>query len=166
MPVKAANFGIGGDQTGHVLWRITEGGELDSIRPKVAVVLIGSNNVNQHNADEIAGAIKLIVQTIHKKTPSSKILLMGVFPRGTQPDLRKKIADINTIIANLDDGGKKIKFLDIGAKFLDKDGNPSKEMMPDSLHLSAKGYDIWAETIMPTLTEMIRGWEPAPVNAK
>lgn len=157
-PLKAANFGIGGDQTGHVLWRITEGGELDSIKPKVAVVMIGTNNTSGHTAEQIAGGIKLIVETIHKKTPDTKILLLGVFPRGPQPGtpVRKKIAEINTTISKLDDGGKKVKYLDIGEKFLDKEGNLGKEIMPDYLHLSAKGYEIWGEAITPTLKELLK----------
>ena len=157
-PLKSANFGIGGDQTGHVLWRITEGGELDSIKPKVAVVMIGTNNTGGHSAEQIAGGVKLIVETIHKKTPQTKVLLLGVFPRGVQAGtpIRKKIADINTTIAKLDDGGKTVKYLDIGERFLDKEGVLPKELMPDALHLSAKGYEIWAAAITPTLKDMLK----------
>ncbi len=157
-PLKAANFGIGGDQTGHVLWRITEGGELDSIKPKVAVVMIGTNNTGGHSAEQIAGGIKLIVETIHKKTPQTKVLLLGVFPRGVQPatPIRKKIAEINQTIAKLDDAGKTVKYLDIGERFLSKEGVLSKEIMPDALHLSGKGYEIWAEAITPTVKEMLK----------
>ena len=157
-PLKAANFGIGGDQTGHVLWRITEGGELDSIKPKVAVVMIGTNNTGGHSADQIAGGITEIVKTIHKKTPMTKVLLLGVFPRDAKAGTknREKIASINMTIAKLDDGGKTVKFLDIGEKFLEKDGTLTKEVMPDALHLSAKGYEIWAEAINPTLTDLLK----------
>ena len=157
-PLKAANFGISGDQTGHVLWRITEGGELDSIKPKVAVVMIGTNNTGGHTAEQIAGGIKLIVETIHKKTPDTKVLLLGVFPRNAEPNTpaRKKIAEINMTISKLDNGGKTVKYLDIGEKFLDKDGKLPKDVMPDYLHLSAKGYEIWAEAITPTLKEMLK----------
>jgi lysophospholipase L1-like esterase len=157
-PLKAANFGIGGDQTGHVLWRLTEGGELDSITPKVAVVMIGTNNTGSHTAEQIAGGITEIVKTIHTKTPKTKVLLLGVFPRDAKAgtERRTKIAEINKTIAKLDDGGKTVKFLDIGEKFLEKDGTLSKEVMPDYLHLSARGYEIWAEAITPTLTEMLK----------
>lgn len=157
-PLKAANFGISGDQTGHVLWRITEGKELDEITPKAAVVMIGTNNTGGHSAEEIAEGITLIVKTIHEKTPKTKVLLLGVFPRDAKPetDKRKKIIAINKIIAKLDDGGKKVKYLDIGAKFLDAEGNLPKELMPDFLHLSSKGYDIWAEAITPTLQDLLK----------
>jgi lysophospholipase L1-like esterase len=157
-PLKAANFGISGDQTGHVLWRITEGEELDNITPKVAVLMIGTNNSGRDSAEQIAAGIKLIVKTIHEKTPKTKVLLLGVFPRGAKAGtpIRKKISTINTIISKLDDGGKTVKYLDIGAKFLEPDGTLTKQVMPDYLHLSAKGYEIWAKAIDPTLHEMLK----------
>jgi lysophospholipase L1-like esterase len=157
-PLKAANFGIGGDQTGHVLWRLTEGDELNGITPKVAVLMIGTNNTGRDSAEQIAEGITLIVKTIHDKSPTTKVLLLAVFPRDRMPGTknREKIAAINKIIAKLDDGGKKVKYLDIGERFLDKEGNLPKEIMPDALHLSAAGYEIWGEAIMPTLTEMLK----------
>lgn len=157
-PLKAANFGISGDQTGHVLWRITEGGELEGISPKVAVLMIGTNNSGRDSAEQIAEGITLIVKTIHKKTPSTRVLLLGVFPRGEKAGtkIREKLAEINKIIARLDDGGKTVKFLDIGERFLTKEGNLTKEIMPDYLHLSGRGYEIWAEAIAPTLQEMLK----------
>lgn len=157
-PLKAANFGIGGDQTGHVLWRITEGKELDNITPKVAVVMIGTNNSGRDSAAQIAEGITLIVRTIHQKTPKTKVLLLGVFPRGEKAGtkIREKLSDINKVIAKLDDGGKTVKYLDIGEKFLSSDGSLSRDVMPDFLHLSAKGYEIWAEAINPTLHDMLK----------
>src|SRR5262245_33035533 len=137
-PLKAFNLGIGGDQTGHVLWRLTEGGEWESIKPKVCVVMIGTNNTGKHSAEDIAGSITEIVRTIHKKSPTTKVLLLAVFPRGAQAGtpIREKIATINKIISKLDDG-KTVRYLDIGEKFLQKDGTLTKDIMPDFLHLSA-----------------------------
>jgi lysophospholipase L1-like esterase len=157
-PLKAANFGIGGDQTGHVLWRITEGKELEGITPKVAVLMIGTNNSGRDSAEQIAEGIKLIVKTIHEKSPTTKVLLLGIFPRGVKGGtaIREKLASINKIVAKLDDGGKTVKYLDIGDKFLEPDGSLSKDIMPDALHLSARGYEIWAEAITPTLKEMLK----------
>lgn len=157
-PLKAANFGIGGDQTGHVLWRITEGKELEGISPKVAVVMIGTNNSGGQSAEHISEGITLIVKTIQEKSPKTKVLLLGVFPRGEKAGtpIREKLATINKTISKLDDGGKTVKYMDIGSKFLKDDGTLTKEIMPDFLHLSAKGYDIWAEAIAPTVQEMLK----------
>src|SRR5260370_10405525 len=157
-PLKAANFGIGGDQTGHVLWRITEGGELEGITPKVSVLLIGPNKSGNQSAMQIAEGITLIVKTIKEKSPTTKVLVLGIFPRGPKAgtDIRKKLTDVNTIIAKLDDGGKTVKYLDIGSKFLQDDGSLSKDIMPDFLHLSARAYEIWAEAITPSLQDMLK----------
>jgi lysophospholipase L1-like esterase len=146
-PLKAANFGIGGDRTQHVLWRI-QNGELEGIKPKVAVVMIGTNNLGANTAEQIAEGIKAIVGEIHKQRPATKILLLGIFPRAPKADnpARAKIKQINEIIAKLGKE-KNIKYLDIGEKFLEADGNLSKDIMPDYLHLSKKGYEIWAKAV-------------------
>jgi lysophospholipase L1-like esterase len=155
LPLKAANFGIGGDQTQHVLWRITNG-ELEGIKPKVAVLMIGTNNLGGHSAEQIAAGIKTIVKTIQEKTPSTKVMLLAIFPRDAKPDSprRAKIAAINKSIAKLDDG-KKVRYLDIGPKFLQEDGTLTRDIMPDLLHLSPRGYEIWGDAIAPLLKEML-----------
>lgn len=155
---KAANFGIGGDRTQHVLWRM-ENGELEGIKPKVAVLMIGTNNSKHDPADKIASGVEKIVKTIRDKT-GAKVLLLAIFPRGATPEAaaeqRAVIADVNQRIAKLDDG-KNVRFLDIGEKFMQPDKSLSKEIMPDYLHLSKKGYEIWADAIEPLLSEMMRG---------
>jgi serine/threonine protein kinase/formylglycine-generating enzyme required for sulfatase activity/lysophospholipase L1-like esterase/DNA-directed RNA polymerase subunit RPC12/RpoP len=157
-PLRAANFGISGDQTGHVLWRITQGGELDAIRPRAVVLLIGTNNSGRDSAAQIAEGITLIVQTIRAKLPRTKVLLLGMFPRGEMAGnpLREKLTTANRVIATLDDGGQTVKYMDIGDRFLAKDGSLSREIMPDFLHLSPRGYEIWAEAILPTLQEWLK----------
>jgi lysophospholipase L1-like esterase len=155
-PRNAANFGIGGDRTQHVLWRINNG-ELDGIKPKVVVLLMGTNNVKWNQPTEIAAAIKQTVITIRHKT-KAKVLLLGVFPRGwdDRNPRRPPIKQINQIIASLDDG-QNVRFLDFGHKFLEADGvSISKEIMPDALHLSVKGYQIWADAMEPLLAEMMK----------
>ncbi len=159
--LKAANFGIGGDRTQHVLWRL-QNGELEGIKPKVVVLMIGTNNSNgnDHTGAEIADGITAIVKEIQKRSPTSKVLLLGVFPRGKDPSVggtkaqREKLAEVNKTIAMLDDG-KGVKYLDIGAKFLDKDRTISQDIMYDALHLTEKGYETWAENIIGPLKEML-----------
>lgn len=153
-PRNAANFGIGGDRTEHVLWRI-ENGEIDGISPKVAVLMIGTNNAGSNTAEEIAQGIEAIVKTLREKLPRTKILLLAVFPRGESANrTREKLAEVNERIAKLDDG-QMVKFLDIGKQFLNDDETISKAVMPDFLHLSRKGYRIWADAMEPTLWSML-----------
>ena len=153
-PRHAANFGIGGDRTQHVLWRI-QNGELDGIDPKVTVLMIGTNNLHDDTPDEIAQGIKTIVAELRRRLPKTQVLLLGVFPRSSKPDAaRDRIKTINDKIARLDDGSH-VRYLDIGNAFLGPDGTISREVMPDYLHLSAKGYRIWAEAMEPTLWSML-----------
>jgi lysophospholipase L1-like esterase len=197
---KPVNLGIGGDQTGHVLWRITDGHELDSLKPKAAVIMIGTNN--GHTPEQIAGGIKAIVDELKKQKPDIKVLVLGVFPRGgsgdaeqsleqitegikpvneelkkEKPDIKrlnallkslqqqkgtipaaklsKKIGEINAIISKMDDG-KTVFYKDIGKEFLDQNGGLSGEIMPDYLHLSAKGYDMWGKAIKGDIEKLVK----------
>ena len=154
-----ANFGIGGDRTQHVLWRI-QNGELDGIKPKAAVLMIGTNNSGSDSAEGIAKGVTVIVETIRAKQPQAKILLLAIFPRGDRPTgklgaANEKLKQVNAIIAKLDDG-KNIHFLDIGSKFPQPEGALTKEVMPDFLHLSPAGYQIWADAISPKLAELMK----------
>ncbi|MGA9450622.1 MAG: platelet-activating factor acetylhydrolase IB subunit [Verrucomicrobiia bacterium] len=162
-PRHAANFGIGGDRTQHVLWRMDHG-ELDGIHPKVVVLMIGTNNTGKEDnhktprntVPEVAEGVQAVVNDIRARLPDSKILLLAIFPRGTLADpQRAQVALINTLIAKLDDG-RMVKFLDIGSKFLELDGTLPRSIMPDLLHPNAKGYQIWADAMEPTLDEMLR----------
>ncbi|HWB54065.1 MAG TPA: GDSL-type esterase/lipase family protein [Tepidisphaeraceae bacterium] len=153
-----ADFGVSGDRTENVLWRITHG-ELDGIHPKVTVILIGTNNLGQLHDEKpewVAAGIKKIVETVHEKLPETKVLLLGVFPRGDQDSpYRSQIKTINSIISKLDDGNKT-RYLDIGNIFLGPDGDIPTENMPDKLHPSPKGYDLWYAAMKPTLDEMMK----------
>lgn len=156
---QPANFGISGDTTQNVLWRI-DNGELDGISPKVVVLMIGTNNIPKPAADILRGDTK-IVEEIHQKLPDTKLLLLGIFPRGADPTnkgvaaMREKIKTVNEGLAKLDDGNKT-RYLDIGDKFLSPDGTLTKEIMPDALHPNAKGYAIWADAIQPLLDDMMK----------
>jgi lysophospholipase L1-like esterase len=156
-PRRAANFGIIGDRTQHVLWRIGHG-ELDGINPRVIVLMIGTNNSQDNSPPEITDAIKVIIKNIHIRCPGTKILLLGIFPRNwvdDKPAEMETIKKVNDIIAKFDDG-KTVKYLDIGPKFLGPDGRVSAAIMPDFLHPNEKGYQIWAEAMEPTLAPMMK----------
>jgi len=155
-PRRAANLGIGGDRTQHVLWRL-ENGNIDGIKPKLAVLMIGTNNSNgnDNTAEEIGAGITAIVEKLRKDLPETKVLILAIFPRGEKPNpQREKNAKASEIASKLADD-KSVFFLDIGPKFLAADGTLTKEIMPDYLHLSPKGYEIWAESIEPTVAKLM-----------
>jgi lysophospholipase L1-like esterase len=148
--LQAFDFGISGDRTENVLWRL-QNGQVDGLHPKMVALMIGTNNAN-NSPEQIAEGIKAIVGEYQKRCPGVVVLLQGVFPRGalaTDP-ARAKIKAINQIISQMGDG-KTVIYVDFGDKFLEPDGSISKDIMPDFLHPSAKGYQIWADAIQPVI---------------
>jgi lysophospholipase L1-like esterase len=159
---KTANFAIAGDTTQGVLWGL-KNGEGQGFQPKAVMLMIGTNNTGGSNnagtatADEIAEGIGAIVQQMRTDFPSAKLLLLAIFPRGLPGDsVRDKIAEINRIIARLDDQ-RHIFYLDIGPKFLDDKGYFLPETFrADNLHPQAKGYDIWGAAVKDTIAELMK----------
>ena len=150
---KPLNLGISGDRTEHVLWRM-KNGELDGYFARLFVIMIGTNNGGD-SAPDVAAGIEAIMKEIKAKQPNARILLLGIFPRSEQPDpARNKNDEVNKLIAKFADN-KSIKYLDIGDKFLNADKSMSKDIMPDFLHPSAKGYEIWAKAIEDTVKQMM-----------
>ena len=160
-PLGAVNFGIGGDRTEHILWRL-DNGNYDGLKPKLTVLMIGTNNtghegraMKEHggavytsSAEDTAKGIAAILKRFEEKQPEMKVLLLAIFPRGAdQSDAkRKKNEAINEIISGFADN-ERVFFLNINESFLEEDGTLSKEIMPDLLHLSNAGYEIWAKAI-------------------
>jgi lysophospholipase L1-like esterase len=127
------------------------------VAPKVVVLMIGTNNITLNTPDEIAAGVEAICATIHQRSPSTKILLLAIFPRGQKPDAtRAKVDEVNRLIARLDDRDN-VTFLDVGQKFLEPDGSISVDVMYDYLHPTAKGYGIWSAAIGPALERLLTG---------
>lgn len=155
--IPTLNLGIGGDSTQNVLWRLDHG-NLDGISPKVAVVMIGTNNTRdpRTTGEQIAAGITAIVYKLRYKLPHTRILLLGIFPRdGKDSPKRMTNAKANELISHLAQR-KDIFFLDLGPRFLSPDGSLSREVMPDLLHLSPKGYEIWASGMEGQLRELMK----------
>ena len=153
--LDAANFGVNGDRTEQLRSRIANG-ELDGISPKVVILMIGTNN-NNESAPKITANITAIVKQINAKLPQSKLLLLGIFPRGfiATDRLRSKMAAVNAELAKLHDGQKTF-YLEIWEQFLAESGWIPKETMPDAMHLTARGYQIWADAMQPTLDALLK----------
>jgi lysophospholipase L1-like esterase len=144
---KALDLGVGGDQVQNLLWRV-QNGELEGQDPKLIVLLVGTNNLMQDPKD-VAGGIRLVLNEYEQRCPDAHILLLGLFPRDPKDingSARSWIRNVNSLIAPYDDG-KRVTYMDIGAKFLQPDGTLTADIMPDFLHPSAKGYEIWADAI-------------------
>ena len=152
---RVVNLGYGWDRTENVLWRLRHG-EFEHVSPKVVVLMIGTNNVPLNTPDEIAAGVAAICDEIHQRSPASRILLLGIFPRGEKPDAnRAAIEAVNQRIAAFEGRGGVVTYLDIGDRFLAADRSISKDLMYDFLHPTAKGYEAWTAAMEPTLTRLL-----------
>jgi N-acetylglucosamine-6-sulfatase len=155
-PRNPINLGFSGDRTEHVIWRLAHG-NLANIRPEVAVVMIGTNNTGHVMQDpqEVAEGIRRILDLIAERSPQTKVLLLGIFPRGkTRYELmRLNNVAINQIVRRYADG-ERVHYLDVADAFLEDDRTISESVMPDLLHLSPEGYRRWADAIEPKLKEL------------
>src|SRR5690606_16254798 len=154
----AVNLGYGGDRTENVLWRLQHG-EVDGINPKVAVLMIGTNNTGHRLAQPqyTATGIKTVLQELRTRLPETRILLLGIFPREEKPDAEmRQINDrINDIIKTYADN-QHIFYLNINDHFLADDGTLSRSVMPDLLHLNESSYATWAKAMEPTLVKLLQ----------
>lgn len=152
-PLGAANFGIGGDRTSDVLWRI-EHGELGNADTRLVVLMIGTNDLgNGATPEETSSGVRACVEAVRRKLPLARVLLLGILPRGggdAQTPLRQAIARTNDTISRLDDGGS-VRYRDIGPAFLKPDGTVRPELyLDDLIHLGSLGYAAWADAMRAT----------------
>jgi lysophospholipase L1-like esterase len=160
---NAANFGWGGDSTQNVLWRL-QNGELDGVNPKVVVLMIGTNNLGNTTstddidakAEDVAGGIRAILDVVREKAPAAKIVLMGITPRNDADGTAAMplIDNINARLSAFADG-KSIVFLNINGQLADRDGRLREGVTEDGLHLSVKGYQVWADALKPLFTRWL-----------
>ncbi len=157
-PMKAANFGIGGDHTGNLLYRLQDK-RMAQIRPKAIVLLIGVNNLGlcDEQPEQVFSGIKAVVEALRKQYPSARILLNAVLPSDevARSDKRARINAINKMAATLADG-KQVVFRNYGSHLTRADGSISPEIMPDFLHLTPKGYQLWADAMRPDIQKLLK----------
>jgi len=158
-PLKAANFAIAGDTTQGVLWRM-QNGELDGFKAKLIILMLGTNNMASNSTAEIIDGDRLIVEEFRKHQPQAKVLVLAVFPRfntrtpDQTPALNAPIKEVNVGLAKFADN-KQVFYMDIGDKFL-VNGTVPLEIMADGLHPTEKGYQIWADAILPTVKNLMK----------
>lgn len=154
-PIRALNLGIGGDETQHILWRIDRGA-LDGISPKALVLLIGTNNIGNSgmNGTDSAKGVRRVLDAVRAKLPSTRILLLAVFPRDENPGtpFRREVQTLNREIALLADG-RDVRLIDYAGLFQKPDGTLPQSLFPDFLHLSPEAYEIWARELVKDINE-------------
>jgi lysophospholipase L1-like esterase len=153
---KCLNLGVSGDRTQCVLWRFDRG-QLENLKPKVVVLLIGTNNSSNddNTAAEMLEGIQAVVAQLRARLPASQLLVLGIFPRGeTFSPQRGKIVQVNQALARLTDA-RSVHYLDIGSQLIERDGSISRAVMPDYLHLSEHGYELWAAAMEPKIRQLL-----------
>lgn len=157
-PLGVRDHGVGGDTTRQALWRIGQG-ELDGLRPRLVVLMIGTDNLGDALSDgtdsEVARGVAAVVQTLRRRLPQSRVLLLALLPRQDASYCRR-VARVNRGLAALDDG-RHVHFLDMGGHFLLAPGRINRALYTrDQLHLSARGYHVWAEAMQPLFGTLLR----------
>jgi len=161
---NVADFGIGYNRTQHVLWQFANG-EGEGFQPKVIEYLLGTNNIGNNTDAEIIAGEKAVIDDMRKRFPDARILMLGIFPRGTPSDpARKSITAINAALEKMADG-QHLFYLDIGKSFLNDDGTTNDGLKADRLHPSAKGYQAWADAVKPTLDKLLKDAGVSPKAA-
>ena len=152
---RAANFGIEGDRTENLLWRLGQH-QVEGMDPKLVVLLIGTNNVSGgYSVEQIADGIRAILDEYKKQCPHAHFVLMAIFPRGKSADdpMRQKAEAVNALIRPLADGDR-VDFLDLTPQMVDADGTLSSIAFGnDYLHPLPSGYAIWANALQPYVTK-------------
>ena len=167
--LKMLDLGTSADRTEHVLWRLTEGKELDGYEAKCIFLMIGTNNSGHFKfseeppIDTILG-IREILKVIRAKQPTAKVVLTAIFPRGATPGdgYRRRNETVNREIAKFADG-KTVFWLDFNEQFLTADGVLPREVFPDLLHPGSYGYEVWASAALPYAVAALNG-TPMPPN--
>lgn len=157
VPLKAGAFGIGGDQTQHILYRF-ERGEFEGLQPKAVMLLIGANNIG-HQEDQpadILRGIQAIVARIRREWPQAKLLLHGVLPCGETLDEPRRVRGL-ALNALLEAWARSqgLAYWDAAALFVDAQGRLDLGLLPDALHPNAQGYARWAPALKPHILALL-----------
>jgi lysophospholipase L1-like esterase len=151
---NAVNLAISGDRTEHVLWRL-ENGNIEGISPKLATLMIGTNNHMSSSPEFTANDIRLIIKKLRSELPKTKILVLAIFPRGGNDDdtARQKNMRVNQLIANIGDSDM-VHFLNINETFLNK-RRLRNDLIPDGSHPNEKGYSAWAQALESKISKLM-----------
>ncbi len=149
-------LGVIGDGTQGVLQRLPA--EWGPMRPRLAILLIGTNNIGAGGStpENVALGVAEIVRLIHTRSSGTRVLILGVLPRGADPSdpLRTANAKLNAIIAHCADGQTTF-FLDIGSALLDPAGRLSNDVSFDFLHFTPAGYALIAAALEPEVKRIM-----------
>lgn len=153
---RTLNWGLSGDLTQHLLWRLRHSAVWGE--PAVIVVLIGTNNIGQSvdSASETADGVAAVINHVVTAYEEARVLLLLLLPRGEAPTdaARQRVRSVNQLLwtRRFD---PRVRLLDVGPCFLRSDGTIDAELMPDFLHLSSVGYDVFAAALAFDVADLL-----------
>ena len=149
------NLGFAGDKIQHVLWRVLNG-QLDKITPSLLLLNIGTNNIFDNTAQEIAEGVQYLTHQIQCKLPETQIMVYRLFPRGKKDTIERQIGtQASKLYSNLA-ANSLIEYIDINTVFLDHQGAIPLDIMHEQLHLTPKGYRLWLNQLQPYFEQCIQ----------
>jgi beta-glucosidase len=159
--LDAVNLGISGDRTENVIWRL-QNGAINGINPKVATLMIGTNNTDGNHylvintPEEIAEGIWKICTILREKLPDTEIVLLGILPYGYKPNHKDELdMATNKIISRFPEKDSKIHYYDLGYLFLNEEGKVNHKLMPDYLHPNVEGEKLVFEVLAPVISKFL-----------
>ncbi|MFM7809149.1 MAG: GDSL-type esterase/lipase family protein [Planctomycetota bacterium] len=165
-PLGALEIGVGGDRTEHLLWRLQQA-PLKPLDPKVIVLMIGTNNAStgRDTGELITRGVRAVAEELHAQCPAAKVLVLDIPPRGAQMNpLRGIVLQVNQALSQVA-WPEGVRFVRVADQFARGDGGIDPAVMPDFLHFSPKGYDLWARAILPAVTSAMPAPPPPPAPA-
>jgi len=133
-----------------------QNGEGEGYQPRVIELLVGTNNLGPNTPTETIEGEKAVLANLRERFPNAQILIVGIFPRGRPTDpIRQSVATVNEALSKMADGNQ-VFYLDIGKVFLNEDGTTNDGLKRDMLHPSARGYQLWADAVQPTLEKLLK----------
>ena len=153
-----ANFGVGADTLGNILWRM-QNGELEKISPERMVFMAGTNSLKDESVGDIIDTLEETVRIINRKLPRTKLLLLGIQPRNDDEDgfnYNARIVQVNAALKAAVEAGcfERTVFADLGPLLLAPDGRLRAPLTPDGLHLNAEGYKVTGPEIARLLAAL------------
>lgn len=149
------NFSIENDKIENILWRITTGEELERVKPKIIVCLLGTNNIPINSEEEISEGILECVKEIRKRQDGF-IVLLTLLPRGHKPNkLRDKCDKVNQIIQEKCHGMQKVQIIDISKGLIQSDGTLSHHDFYDYLNLTNAASNKIFEPLYDLLCQIL-----------
>lgn len=146
-PDGSINFGAGGDQIEHVMWRIRRAIP-EGASYKTATLLIGTNNLRTMVSNQILCGIEALVDELRRRSPGVQIYVLEIPPRG--PGLAQfhaRIAAVNRALpSRLEPKGATV--VPIHAELLRRSAVEGPEtFFRDGLHFTPAGYAVLTEAL-------------------